>query len=400
MAATTMTNLTTANRTMWETGVLAVADGMLVADKFAKTKVIGQRAGGTYVVNRLLRVAPVTSAATFGTLVAGSSAKALVSNKVEVTPELWQDHFGFDDDVDIKAFFTDADYQKTIGQQMANSLDKELIRTISVKCFRERVDADVEYQVSGTFSAADATTVTDATGLNGVTTPANDYWNGGFMTITNASGPAYDEASQVTDYVTATGVANVIFTNTPTAASSHRTTVGTGIVAADKITSDALIRVAGLHRKLETEKFPGGVLHGFVDAAQEADLWLDTDFINNANYDASQRYANYRLVRWLDMELLITSNIYRETVAGAASATGVVYVAPIFGANSYCLIKWGTPGAGNYGVKFHYVLEPDSANLTLNERYVSWKTSIGKKVLRATSIIGLMTGATSQNVIV
>ena len=35
MAATTVTNLTTAEREVWETKVLAIADGMLVADKFA-----------------------------------------------------------------------------------------------------------------------------------------------------------------------------------------------------------------------------------------------------------------------------------------------------------------------------------------------------------------------------
>jgi hypothetical protein len=62
-------------------------------------------------------------------------------------------------------------------------------------------------------------------------------------------------------------------------------------------------------------------------------------------------------------------------------------------------IRWGTPGAGNYGVKFLHVNEPDSENLTMNERYISWKTSIGKKVLRSTSIIGLMTGATDQNLL-
>jgi hypothetical protein len=394
MAATTMTNLTTANRTMWETGVLAVADGMLVADKFAKTKVIGIRAGGTYVVNRLLKVAPVTTAATYGTVVAGSAAKNLVSNKVEINPELWQDSFGFDDDVDIKAFFTDEDYKKTIGQQMANSLDKELIRTLGVQGLRHRIDKDATYQKTFTVTSATSTLITSATDF----TEATNFWDGGFITVTNADGAAYDETQKVTTYTLVGGVGDTFltpaWTNTLGASSKARVTVGTGVVATDKLTSAGLLDVAALHRKLETEKFPGGVLHGFIDAAQEADLWTDTGFIANAAYDASQRFANYRLVRWLDMELLVSSNIYRETVAGAASDTGVVYVSPIFGANAYCLIKWGTPGAGNYGVKFNYVFEPDSQNLNLNERYISWKTSIGKKVLRSTSVIGLMTGAT------
>lgn len=395
MAATTVTNLTTAQRTLWETKVLAIADGMLVADKFAKTKVIGRGAGGTWTVNRILRVAPVTSSATFGTRISGTSAKNLASNKVSITPELWQDHFGFDDDVDIKIFFTDADYEKTIGQQLANSLDKELIKTISTQGMRHRIDGDTNY--IKTFQAAGTPT---STSVNTDLTDANGYWDGGFATITSPQDQGYDESHQIQTFLNASGnmafAAGEAWTNVLNSSSNGRAVVGTGIVATDKLTSSGLLTVAGLHRKLETEKFPGGVLHGFVDAAQEADLWTDTTFAANANYDTRQRFAQYRLVRWLDMELLVSSNIYRESVAGAASDTGVVYVAPIFGDNSYCLIKWGTPGSGTYGVKFHYVFEPDSENLTANERYISWKTSIGKKVLRATSVIGLMTGATDQ----
>ena len=396
MAATTVTNLTTAEREVWETKVLAIADGMLVADKFAQTKVLGKGAGGTWTVNRILRVAKQTSVGTFGTRIAGSAAKNLVSNKMQIQPELWQDSFGFEDDVDIKVFFTDADYDKTIGQHMANSLDFQLMTEISTNCLRHRIDKDATYQKAFTPNSATATTIVEAD-----FTEADDFWNGGYITVTTPEGPAYDETQKVTDFTaTSDTLTTDAWTNTLTTASDARITVGTGIVAGDKLTSGALLDVAGLHRKLETEKFPGGVLHGFIDAAQEADLWTDTSFVDNSAYDASQRFANYRLVRWLDMELLVSSNIYRESVAGAASTTGIVYVAPIFGANSYCLIKWGTPGSGIYGVEFLYVFEPDSENLTANQRFVSWKTSIGKGVLRATSIIGLMTGATDQVLII
>lgn len=394
MAATTVTNLTTAVREVWETKVLAIADGMLVADKFAQTKVLGKGAGGTWTVNRILRVAKQTSVGSFGTRIAGSAAKNLVSNKMQIQPQLWQESFGFDDDVDIKTFFTDADYDKTIGQHMANSLDYQLMKEIATNCLRHRIDKDGTYQKKFTPNSATSTTIVEAD-----FTEADDFWNGGFVTITAPDGPGYDETEKVTDFTASSDTLAFSggWTNTPTTASDARITVGTGIVAGDKLTSAGLLHVAGLHRKLETEKFPGGVLHGFIDAAQEADLWTDTSFVDNSAYDASQRFANYRLVRWLDMELLVSSNVYREDVVGAESdGAGVVYVAPIFGANSYCLIKWGTPGSGIYGVEFLYVFEPDSANLTANERYISWKTSIGKGVLRATSIIGLMTGATDQ----
>lgn len=402
MAATTITNVEDAQRTIWETKVLEVAEGMFVAEKFAQTKIIGKGAGGTWTVTKLLRVAPDTSSKSFGALVAGSAAKNLVSNKIEITPELWQASFGFDDDVDIKTFYKDSDYIQTIGQHMANTLDKELIKTISVQCMRHRIDIDAGTNTeSGPVTNASSTTVF---GASGFTTRADDYWNGGFCTVVNPSGEGYDETKKISDYDDAGGVSDrefttAAFTNALGTTSNIHVVRGDSLAASDKLTSDGLLAVAGLHRKLETIKFPGGILHGFIDAAQEADLWSDDDFKGNASFDTRQRYSQYRLVRWLDQELLVSSNIYREDVVGAAADAGVVYVAPIFGVGSYCLIRWGTPGAGSYGVKFMHVTEPDSGNLTMNERYISWKTSIGKKVLRSTSIIGLMTGATDQNLL-
>ena len=395
MAATTVTNVLTSIRTKWETDLLAIADGMLVADKFSVTKIMGRGAGDTLKVNRLLRAATTTSAASPGTLVAASSATNLVSNVVNITPTMWQSHFGFDDDVTLESFLKDKDFQKTIAQQMANSLDYQLMKVLSTEGLRHRIDKDATYQKAFTPNSATATTIVEAD-----FTEADDFWNGGFVTVTAPDGPGYDETRKVSDFVASTDTLTTnAWDNTLTTASDARITVGTGIVAGDKLTSSGLLTVAGLHRKLETDKFPGGVLHGFLDAAQEADLWTDATFTGNAQYDTRQRFANYRLVRWLDMELLVSSNVYRESVAGVESTTGVVYVANIFGANAYCLVKWGM-GQGGYGVKFYFVNEPDSGNLTLNETFISWKAYTGMRVLRATSTIGLMTGATDQVLIV
>lgn len=404
MASTTATNVTTAIRTKWETDVLAIADGELVSSKFATTKIMGRGEGGTLKLNRLLRAAKQTSSATYGTLIAAASAKNLISNTVDITPTLWQDYFGFNEEVDLKAFFTDEDYKKTIGQQMANSLDYQCQKTLCRGIVRHRGDANASAteQATSTVSGTPTTTSIVCPDLTG----AINTWNGGFITVTNPEGPGYDETHLVDTWtLTTTTIALAAadaFTNAPTSASKVRVTVGTGLTTADIMKSNTaygLLGVAALHRKFETQKFPGGVLHGFLDAANEADLWTDTNFINNANYDASQRFSQYRLVRWLDQELLITSNGYRESVAGVASETGAVYVSPIFGMGTYALVKWGM-GQGDYGVKFHIVDTPDSGNLTLNQRFVSWQAHVGMKVLRATSGVGLMTVPTSLNVLV
>jgi hypothetical protein len=171
------------------------------------------------------------------------------------------------------------------------------------------------------------------------------------------------------------------------------------MTAADKMTTAGLLDVSAQHRKLETIKFPGGLLRGFFDANQERDLWDDTTFLNSAIYDSSERLKNYRVGRWLDIEFMVSSNIYRESDSdGTESATGVVYVAPIFGDYSYSVVRWGQ-GMGDFGVNFYYVDQPDSGNLRMGAKWISWKSFFAAKTLRATSIIGLMTGATDQDII-
>jgi hypothetical protein len=251
-------------------------------------------------------------------------------------------------------------------------------------------------QVSGTVASGSTTTMVDAS-----RTEIDDYWNGGFLTYTSPEGPNYDQTQKVTDFATSGDIlTTAAFTGTPTTSSTYRLSVGTNLVSTDILTTSALIDVSGLHRKLETEKFDNGLYRCFIDAAQEADLWSDSTFKNSAIYDNSGRFKNYRLGRWFDIEFMVSSELYREDVNGTENqATGAVYVAPIFGAKSYAVVRWGM-GQGDFGVKFYYVDDPDSMNLRMGRKWISWKAYFAAKVLRSTSIIGLMTGATSQNLVI
>jgi hypothetical protein len=115
-------------------------------------------------------------------------------------------------------------------------------------------------------------------------------------------------------------------------------------------------------------------------------------------------FKGYKVVRWAGLELVISSNVYREDVDGTeyghggAGTTGVCYVSPILGKNTYALTPWGN-GEGKFAVNWHIVDGPDSYNLTLNQKFISWKTFWGGSVLRSTSCINLMTGATSQAIL-
>lgn len=397
MAATTLTNVTAAEKTAFELGLLGYAKGRLVVDKFGDSKVVGSNEASKWRFLRLLRPSAVTSAATAGTRVAGSSATNLVANYIEITPELWQGHFGFDDNVEYRAVIKDAEYRERIGNHMARSLDARAMAILATQCLRCRVDRSATYQEAVTCTGSPSATALESSAFTSTT---NDFWGGssssvGYATIINPEGPGYDETSQITDYVGATKVATVAFTNALTTASRARAVIGTGLTAANVMTVDSLIGVRADHDLLETELFEGNTLKMFLHSNQHYDLQVDPVWRDAAVYSQPGTLANYEVFRIAGIEGMVSSSVYREGADGIASATGAVYVAPIFGKHAYVMKPWGH-GSGKYGSKFYYVTEPDSENLTMNEWYVSWKAHFGMKVTRATSIVGLMTGATDR----
>lgn len=397
MAATTLANLSPAQKTAFEMAVLGSASGYLVADKFADTKVVDSNEADKYRFLRVLRPAKVTTAATLGTLKVASDAKNLLANYIEVTPELWQDHFGFEDGTDFRQVLKDEIFRQRIGNQMARSLDFRVMKILATQCLRERVDRDTTYQEAVTCTGSPSATALESSAFTSAT---NDFWGGssssvGYATIINPEGPGYDETSAITDYVGATKVATVSFTNALTTASRARCTIGTGLVATDVISIDSLVRLASMHEYLETEKYDGNTLRMFIHTNQHYDLQMDPNWRDAAIYSQPGTLKNYEVFRIAGIEAMVSSSIHREGTDGVASETGAVYVAPCFGKHSYVMRPWAH-GSGKYGSKFYYVDTPDSGNLTLNAQFISWKAHFGCKVTRATSIIGLMTGATDQ----
>jgi hypothetical protein len=394
-------NYNPASKTRWETNLLKIAMGKLVASKFARTEAVA-KGDGTIQFSRFLRPAVVTSSIAEGATHGISDAKQLTLNKLTVTPAMWGDVYAFSDRTDPLTFISKQQGQEVIAGVMAQSLDRELLRLISTRGLRHRIDAaDTTHQVSGTATGGSTTTLADTSALSGYN---DDDWNGGFLCGTAPTGPNYDICRQITDYANTgdTATFTEAFPQANTTATKYRVTIGTSLAAGDKLTTVGLMDVQALHNKLQTVRFPGGLLRGFIDAAQERDLMDDTSWLNHAVYDGagSQKLNNYGIARWCGIELMIGSEIHRETEAGAASATGVVYVAPIFGADAYSVLHWGNGGSGDFGVKFLYKDGADSGDLLNSFTSIGWKALWAGEVLRATSVIGLMTGATSQNVLV
>ena len=396
--ATTTTSYSSAKRIKWETELLKKAEDYLLAERFSWPQALKKGEAGTVRFNKLLRPAKKTTASIEGILQTVTDAKKLVTNYIDVTPNTFEDSFVFTDDVGIEAFITDEQNQEEIAGQMARSLEYQIQKIIAQGGMRHRIDNDSNYIVASTVDSATSTTIVDA-----VLTQANDYWDGGYCTITNPEGPGYDETHFVANFTAADDTLDFTgdaWTNAPTTASKYRLVVGTGITSADLITTTGLIMVRRLHRHLGTEMFEGGTYRAFVNADQEADLWADTDWKATAQYDDSGRYKDYRLVRWMGIEFYIGSQLWRETVAGVeAEADGAVHIAPVFGRKAYSIFRWGM-GSGEFGVKWYYKDQADSQDLTNRSKAISWKAKFAGKVLRSTSIVGLMTGATASNLLV
>lgn len=388
-AITTITNRTTlasAIKTLFQKEVLSIADGLLVADKFATSKMIGKGEGNTYRMQRFLRPAENTTADTEGTIYGYADAKALTSNYVEVTPSIYSDRFVFTKEASWDSLLTDPDYKMVIANQLARSMDTITMNVLATQGLRHRIDKSATYQKACTISSSSTTTSLVSTTVNSV-----DF-TGGYATFTNPQYPNYDVTRAIS---AASGNTLTVgaFNHTPANPSYFRASVNTGLSSAP-ITTSGLIDVMAMHRQLETEAFAGGSYQGFLHPAQEADLWADTTWANTAVYDDSGRYGNYKLIRWLSINFLISSQLRREDADGTLNrATGAVYVSPIFGQKAYAICKWND-GSGSFGVEWAYKDQPDSFDLNNRLKAVSWLTRFGAIVTRATSVIDLCTTAT------
>ncbi len=415
MASTSSTTFAGSIPIKWQKELLATADGYLVADKFANTEVMAPATGDRVRINKVLRPAKQTTASTAGTLITASDAKALYSNYMDLTMEIWGDSFAVNEDMTIQSMIQDPQLKDTIANQMTRTQDYQTIKRMSTEGLRVRNDGDSNYtstfSVTGlTTTAGTATTIQfSATALAGF---VDDLFNGGYVCFTNPNGQGYDEARQVNDFDQSDRSVHMsagdAFTQAPVKTSSPdiqtkgQITVGTGIVATDKLTAANIATMSAHHEYLQTEKFDGGLIRAFLHSGQKADLWTDSGFTDSATNDDSGRFKRYSIIRWLDNEFMISSEIYREDADGTENqSTGVVYVAPFFGKNAYTVIRFGNEGAGSkFGVEFIPVITADSGNLRKSAKFLSWKGNFAIGVTRATSCIGLMTGATDLGIIV
>lgn len=368
--------------------------GYLVASRFADTR-HEMKGRDTVRFNKILQPAKVTSALSEGTPKAAADAKQLQTNYTEASMEEWGDVFGFTSKVDFASWIKQRDSREVIAHQMARSMEYQLLKMLCRFGLWHRVDYDTTYEVTGYPDSGSTTTIVD----DALTQP-DSFWNGGQTAVFNASGPNYDVARHNSGFVAATDTLTfAAFNHAMTTSSRYHLCVPTGIVAGDKLTTAALIRMRGMHTALQTMPWRGGVYRMFLHAAQHLDLWTDSTFLNSAIYDNSGRFKTYQLGRWFNIEFMVASELYRMDADGTENqATGAVHCAPCFGRGAYSALHWGMPGIDNniFGIKWKLTSteDTDRTDLLGQTWFLGWYGIHAKIVKRCTSTIVLLTGAT------
>jgi len=393
MAYTGSSNYNSAVMDYYEPGLLKTAEGYLVASKFADRK-YQTKGYDTIRANKILRPGKTTSPLSEGQLYGPDDAGELFTNYIDCELQEWGHSFGFSKKVKFASFIKDKDNRDVIANHFARSMEFQVIKMMTLGALWHRVDYDTNYEVNGSCDAGSDT----GNAVDDALTQADNYWNGSMFTVPNADGPNYDQSRQVSTFTAASDKATfgTAFNHNLTTDSHYHLTSPGGLTSSDTLSTAALIRVAGMERVLETEPFRGGIYRAFIHADQENDLWSDSVFQNSAIYDNSRRFQNYVLGRWFNIEFMISSELYRMGTDGTYSATGDVYAALIFGRHSYFVAHWGSGSANNniFGIDWQIVDRPDSQNLLGMRNWIGWQGDCAMTVLRSTSIIGLLTGAT------
>lgn len=395
MASTYGTSITTyssAIETIWKKEILDIAEGYLVIDRWAVSEGIPMKGGNTMRVNRILRPAKKTTAKTPGTLVQADSStiKKLTANYKDFTIEIFEDSFQFDEDVNIVSFISDKKNQHVIANQFARSHENLLIKKLHDGGMWWRIDGKAtNYMALGTVTTAHTGTLFTDTGL----TEAAGIWDNAQVCFYHPQYDGYDEAATVTNWDESNDQITLSLDNSPGVGAMFIITNKTDIAASDKMTTVGLLNVSGLHEGLETPKFNGNTIRAIMNASQHRDLHDDAEWKTYVQYDRSKIVENYTPARWFDIETLIGSEVIRTDVSNSESSSGAAHACPIFGKDSYVVFRYGH-GSGLFNVEWLVVDGPDSYNVTASVNLISWKSKWTGGVLRATSMINLITGGT------
>ena len=277
---------------------------------------------------------------------------------------------------------------EVLGMQAQETIDELMWREYGDNCLRVRADADSAYWQNNSATGGSTTTVVD-TGL----TEADDYWNGGYVTITDRTHGAYGETRAITDFTAASDTVTVdaAFSEAVAAGTKYSICEGAALSnanAADKLTHTNLSYAQRELKENSALPYEGGFFCALVDPYSEFDFFAsDSTFQGLAQQSRPRDLEDGVITRWMGIELKRQQGGWRSAVNSDStySATGAVRVIPIFGKNAF-----GAVDLAGQGNKIHVMGWKDLGQEIPKYATIGWEIMFAQKMLNSCWAVGLM----------
>ncbi len=391
MAITTTSTISPAVQAYYDKQFLLTAKPTLIYYQLGQKKVLPAGNGKTVYFSRYMplaiRTTPLTETSDGG--ITAGSGKALYTQEISATVAEYGDY------VEIAEIASKTSIDKGIkekvaivSQQASDTIEEIIKLNVGTGFQRMRADGDATYQVD---TIADGTFGSTTTLIASSLTQLDDFWNGGYVTFTNPADKLYGITVQVSDFEAATDTLTVATLPTaPTAISTFRLVVGTGIAAGDVLSTTVIKKALRELKKNKALPFADGKYVCVLDPDIEYDFMSDTDWKGVATYQNAKALYNGEIGTWLGVRFVSATSIYRETVAGVYDAAGAVHVATLMGREAFGVVD----------------LEGDKKKIIIKDAKdlgqplemsstVGWKVGFASKVLNGCFGINILCGVSA-----
>lgn len=294
--------------------------------------------------------------------------------------------------------------------QAKESGDWRGMRKVAPYGFPLRADADATYEKSSTVKAASTPTTTVWLSTANIVA-STGLFTGGYAIWT--SGVNKGQVFEITASTSLAGSNQFTVGNTqhtymdatmpqaPAVADAFTVVVGTGIVATDVLSagktasgSGNLVRFLGMLNKFSAKRIRDAGGDFFVMIADNeavSDLLLDPDWRDAYKYTAPNNIIKGEIGAIAGVRVVMTTQPYRESVAGVQSDSGVVHRPIIFGRDAYYRTK---VKGDSIGLQIEVMSATDKGQTLKMYGEVGWEITNGYKAVQGLWMCSPLLGCT------
>jgi len=283
-------------------------------------------------------------------------------------------------------------FGEAAGRSLELALAKELFQNGSIPIRVDQLKNTASYTIESTVDASDGNSSTFLYDDSIVHT--SDLYLGAHLGVTSGATRNYRYGGIVSVHgSTAEGMTmTTAAPNSFSANTTYRMVVGTGLAAANVLTGSAINYAVSKARENKFYTFDDGWFKSTLASQVETDLQKYSVFLNLAQYQQAEKIEKGYIGGLWGIKFYRTTMPYRESTAGAYSASGVVFCTPVMGAHAL-----GNVGLG--GMRGHRIHIKNPGPQSTNEPYdekgtLGYSFYAAPKALNAAFCINILSGAT------